>query len=210
MTEPAPKAPAAPAARAATRDRLLDAAADLFYREGVGVGVEALRRTAGVSKRTMYQLFASKDEIVAASLDRAAPRYRAALIPLDEDHRPPRARILHVFERLEDLAASPDFHGCPFVATATELKSPEHPGSLVARKHKDALTSFFRREAEHGGAADPTLLAHQLTIVYDGASARAVVQAGALHGLAVATASALLDQAGLPRPATPPVNDRTR
>jgi AcrR family transcriptional regulator len=207
VTASTPRTPATaggPAALAGTRDRLLDAAADLFYREGVGVGVETLCRTAGVSKRSMYQLFASKDEVVAASLDRAAPRYRAALIPLDEDRRPPRARILHVFERLEDLAASPDFRGCPFVATASELKSPQHPGSLVARKHKDALTAFFRQEAERGGASDPTLLAQQLTIVYDGASARAVVQAAPLHGLAVATASALLDQAGLTPPARPP------
>ena len=197
MTDTAPTAPAAAAERTTTRDRLLDAAAQLFYREGVGVGVEALCRTAGVSKRSMYQLFASKDEVVAASLDRAAPRYLAALIPLDEDRRPPRARILHVFERLEDLAVSADFRGCPFVATAAELKSPEHPGRLVARTHKDALTSFFRQEAEDAGAADPTLLARQLTIVYDGATARAVVQADALGGLAVATASALLDHAGL-------------
>jgi AcrR family transcriptional regulator len=203
MTNPVPQTSAAPPAPTGTRDRLLDAAADLFYREGVGVGVEALCRTAGVSKRSMYQLFASKDEVVAASLDRAAPRYRAALIPPDDDHRPPRARILHVFERLEDLATSPDFHGCPFVATAIELKSPEHPGSLVARKHKDALTAFFRQEAERGAATDPTLLAQQLTIAYDGASTRAVIQAGALHGLAVATASALLDQAGLTQASRP-------
>ena len=201
MTAPVPSTPVPPAAPTGTRDRLLDAAADLFYREGVGVGVETLCRAAGVSKRSMYQLFASKDEVVAASLDRVAPRYRTALIPSEEDHRSPRERILHVFERLEALSASPDFRGCPFVATAIELKSPRHPGSLVARRHKDALTSFFRQEAEHGGATDPTLLAQQLTIVYDGASSRAVVQADALHGVAVTTAAALLDLAGLSRPA---------
>jgi AcrR family transcriptional regulator len=61
-----------PVASAATRDRLLDAAAALFYREGVGVGAEAPCRKAGVSKRSMYQLFASKD-VVAAGLDRVAP-----------------------------------------------------------------------------------------------------------------------------------------
>jgi AcrR family transcriptional regulator len=65
-----------------------------IYKEGVGVGVEALCRNAGVSKRSMYQLFASKDDGVAASLDRVAPSYVAALIPSDEDGRLPRARIL--------------------------------------------------------------------------------------------------------------------
>lgn len=196
-----------PAAATSTRVRLLDAAAQLFYQQGVNVGVEALCRTAGVSKRSMYQLFDSKDEVVAASLERSAPAYQAALLPAADDDRPPRARILHVFERLEELTATPDFRGCPFVATAVELKSPEHPASLIARRHKDALTSFFQQEAERGGAHDPTLLARQLTVVFDGSSARAVVQAQALDGLAVATASALLDSAGIARSTGPALLD---
>ncbi|MGW3341681.1 TetR/AcrR family transcriptional regulator [Nonomuraea rubra] len=192
MTHPTPAA-----APVSTRDRLLDAAAELFYREGVGVGIDALCRRAGVSKRSMYQLFGSKDEVVAASLDRRAPAYQALLLPPADDDRPPRARILHVFERLEESAAEPDFRGCPFVAAAVEVKSPEHPASLVARRNKDALTAFFRREAERAGAADPALLGRQLTVAFDGASAQAVVQARGLDGLAVATAAALLDAAGL-------------
>ena len=188
---PAPQAPVA-----STRTRLLDAAAELFYREGVGVGVEALCRAAGVSKRSMYQLFGSKDELVAASLERIAPEYAAALLPA-ADGRAPRARILHVFERLEDLESVQGFRGCPFVAAAVQVKSPDHPASLVARRQKDALCSFFQHEAERGGAPDPAQLARQLTLVFDGASARSVVQAQGLDGLAVATAAALLDGAGV-------------
>ncbi|GAA4985232.1 AcrR family transcriptional regulator [Nonomuraea thailandensis] len=191
MTNPAP-----PAAPASTRERLLDAAAELFYREGVGVGIDALCRRAGVSKRSMYQLFDSKDEVVAASLERSAPAYQAFLLPPDDD-RPPRARILHVFERLEESATMPDYRGCPFVAAAVEVKSPGHPAALVARRSKDALTAFFRGEAERAGVKDPALLARQLTVAFDGAGAQAVVQARGLDGLAVATAAALLDAAGL-------------
>ncbi|HUR01106.1 MAG TPA: hypothetical protein VM347_01065 [Nonomuraea sp.] len=102
-----------------------------------------------------------------------------------------------MFERLEKAAAAPDFRGCPFVAAAVEVKSPEHPASLVARRSKDALTAFFQQEAERGGAEDPALLARQLTIVFDGSGARAVVQAQGLDGLALATAGALLDGAGI-------------
>lgn len=185
------------AALAATRDRLLDAAAQLFYSDGIGVGVEALCRAAGVSKRSMYQLFDSKDEVMAASLERVAPTYWASLAPADADDRRPRARILHVFERLEELATSPSYRGCPFVAAAVEVKRPDHPASLTARKYKDALTAFFQQEAERAGVQDPALLAQQLTIVFDGASARAVVQASALHGIAVTTAGAILDHAGV-------------
>ncbi|WP_055588892.1 TetR/AcrR family transcriptional regulator [Peterkaempfera griseoplana] len=183
--------------KTSSRERLLDAAADLFYRDGVSIGVEALCRAAGVSKRSMYQLFASKDEVVAASLDRRAPVYEAMLLPDRDDTRSPRERILHVFGQLEASAAAPEFRGCPYVATAVEVKDPAHPASLAARRHKDALTAFFRLEAAEGGARDPETLARQLTIVFDGAGARAVVQAQPLDGLAVATATALLDGAGV-------------
>lgn len=206
MTDATP--PAAPASAASTRERLLDAAARLFHEQGINVGVDAVCRAAGVSKRSMYQLFESKDELVAASLERAAPEYQAALLPAPDDGRSPRARILHVFERLEYLEPAQDFLGCPFVATAVQVKSPEHPASLIARRQKDGLTSFFQHEAQRGGAHDPELLARQLTLVFDGASARSVVQAQELGGLAVTTASTLLDIAGVD-PSLPD-NDATR
>lgn len=188
----------AAAGAASTRDRLLDTAARLFYEQGVHIGVDTLCRAAGVSKRSMYQLFDSKDDLMAASLlERTAPDYQASLLPADDDARPPRARILHVFEQLEALEQQHDFHGCPFVAAAVEVKSPEHPASLVARWQKDRLTAFFEQEAERGGANDPARLARQLTLVFDGASARSVVQAQRLDSLAVLTAGTLLDAAGV-------------
>ena len=182
---------------ASTRDRLLDAAGNLFHDQGIHVGVDAVCRAAGVSKKSLYQLFSTKDELVAASLERVGPAFGLALLPAADD-RPPRERILHVFERLEALEPEHDYRGCPLVATAVEVKSPEHPASAVARHHKDALTGFFEHEAGRAGVRDPGLLARQLTIVFDGASARSVMQARDLDGLAVATASALLDAAGLP------------
>ncbi len=186
----------APAAAPSSRDRLLDSAAELFYREGVNAGVEALCRAAGVSKRSMYQMFGSKDEVVAASLARRGPGHQALLLPPD-DGGSPCERILHVFRRLEDLSVDPSFRGCPFVAAAVELKSPDHPASRVARHSKDALTAFFQHEAELGGAPDPALLARQLTVAFDGSSTWSVIQAQGLDGLAVETARALLDAAGL-------------
>ncbi|WP_051808410.1 TetR/AcrR family transcriptional regulator [Actinoplanes subtropicus] len=201
----------APAGAASTRERLLDAAAKLFYEQGISVGVDAVCRAAGVSKRSMYQLFPSKDDLVAASLERSAPEYSAALLPAPDDGRPPRERILHVFERLEYLEPVQDFLGCPFVATAIQTKSPEHPASVIARRQKDGLTAFFRHEAQRGGARDPDLLARQLTVVFDGASARSVVQAHELDGLAVTTANALMDVAGLDpsRPDNDPASSQT-
>jgi AcrR family transcriptional regulator len=184
-------------AKPSPRDRLLDAAAALIYRQGVGTGIDALCRAAGVSKRSMYQLFEGKDEVLAAALAREEPRLSALLIPPPGAPAAPRDRVLYVFERLEEAAASPDYRGCPFLAAQVELKDPEHAASAVAARGKQGLTDFFRAEAERAGVAQPDLLARRLTILYDGASARAGIKAEVLDGLAVSTAALLLDAAGL-------------
>ncbi|MFD5792009.1 TetR/AcrR family transcriptional regulator [Streptomyces diastatochromogenes] len=184
--------------KASPRDRLLDAAAQLFYRDGVSIGVEALCRTAGVSKRSMYQLFDSKDEMLAASLERRLPWYEAQLRPADPAAGTPRERILHVFERVEKASTDPEYRGCPYLAVLVELKNPDHPASEVARRVKERLQETFRTQAERGGARDPELLARQLMLVFDGASARAGTRVERLDdGLATATVTALLDAAGV-------------
>ncbi|MHC3467313.1 TetR/AcrR family transcriptional regulator [Streptomyces sp. 7R007] len=183
--------------KASPRDRLLDAATELFYRDGVSIGVEALCRTAGVSKRSMYQLFASKDEVLAASLERRAPAYAAQLLPGPDAATTPRERILYVFERVERLSAEPAYQGCPYLAALVELKNPEHPASVVAAAAKRHLQEAFRTQAELGGARDPQLLARQLMLVFDGASARAGARIETLAGLTTATVTTLLDAAGL-------------
>ncbi|TWD80153.1 TetR family transcriptional regulator [Kribbella amoyensis] len=179
------------------RERLLDAAADLFHRDGVSIGVDALCKAAGVSKKSMYQLFRSKDEVIAESLASRGPYYQAMLLPSPDDERPARARILAVFERQDELAAGGNYLGCPFVSTAVELKNPEHPGSVVARHFKQQLTDFFRSELAAAGAEDPDGLAIQLTLAFDGASARAVVRAQALNGVGIRLAATMLDAAGI-------------
>jgi AcrR family transcriptional regulator len=179
-----------------TRDRLLDAAADLFYREGVNVGVEALTKAAGVSKRSMYQLFGSKEEVVAASLERIGPGYNASLLPSDGTGTP-RERILHVFRVLEEVAPEPDFFGCPFAATAVEIKAPDHPARAVARRYKDRLADFFRDEAEAGGASDPGALAQQLVMTFDGAGSWAVMHGEGVGGQGLRMAEILLDADGV-------------
>ncbi|MFI6934358.1 TetR/AcrR family transcriptional regulator [Streptomyces sp. NPDC050287] len=183
--------------KAGPRERLLEAAATLTYRDGVGVGIDALCKTAGVSKRSMYQLFESKDELLAASLEQRASAFVATLLPDAGDGRSPRARILHVFEQVERQAGAPEFRGCRYLAVQIELKDQSHPASQVAHRIKGNLTAFFRAEAEPGGAVDPDLLARQLSVVFDGASARAGIGADNLTGLVAPTVATLLDAAGV-------------
>lgn len=176
-----------------TRDRLLRTAADLFYREGVAtVGVERLCQTAGVSKRSMYLLFATKEDLVAETLREHGPEIVAGYFPTADADLSPRERIRYVFERLDEQSGTPDFHGCPFVNTAVETRDPDHPATVVARGFKDQLAAYFAAQAAGLGVADPEALAVQLTMVFDGAAVRAVMRGESLDGAAARTADALL------------------
>src|SRR3954463_14187032 len=97
--------------KAGARDRLIAAAERLFYAEGIhAVGVDRLCAEAEVSKRSLYQHFTGKDEVVTAMLEAKAAETLAHLAPSDT---PPRDRILSIFEQLDQAADSTDFHGCP-------------------------------------------------------------------------------------------------
>ena len=179
------------------RRRLLEAAGTLTYRDGVSTGIEAVCKAAGVSKRSMYQLFESKDELIAASLEDRSAAFVAALLPVANDGHSPRERIFHVFNQLQLQTTMPEFQGCPYLDVQIELKDHNHPASRVAHRIKGNLTNFFRVEAERGGASDPDLLARQLMLVFDGASARAGIGADDLEGLIDPTVAILLDAAEL-------------
>jgi len=159
------------------RERLLAAAEELFYREGVHLGVDRLCEVAQVSKRSMYQHFGSKDEVLVEMLKTRAAHVMAGL-DTDPDAAP-RDRILTVFDTLHAQASTPDFFGCPFVSVATELKDREHPASIAAKGYKLELTAFFEEQARLAGAIDPEMLAVQLTMMFDGAGAYSVVRGGA-------------------------------
>ncbi|MGO4593025.1 TetR/AcrR family transcriptional regulator [Leifsonia sp. 2TAF2] len=160
------------------RERVLAAAAELFVREGVNaVGVDRLAQEAEVSKRSIYQHFDGKDDIVAAMLSEYGPRVVAGYFAAD-DEGTPRERTLHVFEALHEAAQVAEFFGCPFVNVATELRDREHPAAVVARHFKEELTAYFERQAVAAGAVDAHILAIQLTLLFDGASASAAMRGG--------------------------------
>lgn len=162
--------------RPGARERLLASAEALFTRDGIrAVGVDRVCAEAGVSKRSLYQHFSGKDELVTAVVQAKADTFRTASAATAQ---PPRDRILAVFDRQETATGGPDFRGCPFVSAATELKDPAHPASLLARAQKVGLTDYLADAATEAGATEPALLAEQLTLVFDGASAWGVVRGG--------------------------------
>jgi AcrR family transcriptional regulator len=186
--------PTATSSRPAPRERLLTAAETLFYDEGIHIGVDRLCAVAEVSKRSMYQHFGSKDEVIVEMLRGRAHRLASAWS--STEGLGPRARILAVFESVRDLSALPDFHGCPFVNVATELKDREHPASVAALGYKLELNGFFEDQARSGGAADPQALGVQLTMIFDGACAYSVVRGGTTDA-ALTAAETHLDAQGV-------------
>jgi AcrR family transcriptional regulator len=162
-------APAPSEHRSSARERLLAAANELFYAEGVQtVGIDRIIERAGVAKASLYNLFGSKEELVAAYLASRHERTTSRLTEAIESVDDPRQKILAVFDAQAQQYLQPDFNGCAFIAASTE--APQ--GGLVeqaADQFRTWIRAMFIDLAEQAGARDPVGLARQLHLVYDGA-----------------------------------------
>jgi AcrR family transcriptional regulator len=162
-------APVQTAPRASARERLLAAANELFYAEGVQtVGIERIIERAGVAKASLYNLFGSKEELVAAYLalrhDQTTSRLADAIDRVDD----PRQKIMAVFDAQAKLFEQPDFNGCAFMAASTEAPV----GGLIEGAADDFrawIRRMFTDLAQEAGAPDAISLGRQLHLVYDGA-----------------------------------------
>src|SRR6202165_974119 len=138
------------------RDRLLAAADELFYAEGVHVvGVDRIVERAGVTKASLYNTFGSKDELVRAYLENHFRRRQARIANILAAHTTPRARLLAVFGEVEGLLAGSAFRGCRFISAAAE-SGPGDAGELVAEEYRAWLWSLFAELAEAAGARNAT------------------------------------------------------
>jgi AcrR family transcriptional regulator len=155
--------------RASARERLLAAANDLFYAEGVQtVGIDRIIERAGVAKASLYNLFGSKEELEAAYLasrhQETTTRLAEAMSKFDD----PRQKILSVFDAQAEQFSQPDFKGCAFVAASSEAPA----GGLVERaadEFRAWIRAMFTDLAEQAGATDSASLGRQLHLIYDGA-----------------------------------------
>lgn len=168
--------------RAPARERLLDAAEELFYERGIAAtGVDAVLRRARVAPATLYAHFGGKDHLVAAYLQRRHERWRATWDEVLSRCGPdPDARALSVFDALDrfsPLEQAP--RGCAFLAAAVEVTDPGHPAYAWLAADTRLLSDRLHELAADTGADDPAALAAELLLSYDGALAartrRAVV-----------------------------------
>jgi AcrR family transcriptional regulator len=185
------KAAAGPSAR----ERLLKAANELFYAEGVHtVGIDRVIERAGVAKASLYNTFGSKDELVRSYLEGRHARVAERITSYLEQCGTPRERLLGVFEAQGELFAEPGFRGCAFVSASAE--SPGPAVSLAADEYRGWVRGLLTGLAREAGAPDPEGLGRQLHLLYDGASLSARMDRDPAAALAArAAAATLLDAA---------------
>jgi AcrR family transcriptional regulator len=175
------------------RERILGASTQLFRDQGINcTGMDQLCAVARVSKRTLYQHFAGKDELIAEHLRRFDPDILPEVF--DRADLTPRERLLAVFEIHAPL--------CPFIGAAVEIQDPDHPARVLARDYKKAFAARLAETAREAGATNPEQLGEQLALLLDGASARGRVLNTSTFPTAAAIAAVLIDNA-LPTAAVP-------
>jgi AcrR family transcriptional regulator len=188
------------AVRRSPRERLLQAASELFYAEGVqSVGIDRVIERAGVAKASLYSTFGSKEQLVCAYLDdrhaQILGRLRAAADAVED----PVERILAVFDAQAQLFRTPDYRGCAFTAAAAEAPAGGRVDAAAESYRRD-VRALFSELAAAAGAPDPALLASQLQLIYDGGGLAAKMDRDpAIAAPARAAATALIVAAITPR-----------
>lgn len=169
-TAPRPLTPAA--------TRILDTAAGLFYSRGIqAVGVDLIAEQAGTTKKTLYDRFGSKGELVAQYLRRRDLRWRAHVEATLERgrRRSPARRPLLVFDALADWIERENPRGCAFVNAHAELADAGHPGRQAIAEQKQWVLDLLRELTAAAGVRRPAAVADSLLILLEGATVASTV-----------------------------------
>jgi AcrR family transcriptional regulator len=186
-----------------TRKRIVEAASKLFYGEGIrAVSVDAVAEKAGVTKRTLYYHFESKDELVAAYLEaRDQPNLKLMAGWFDKAEGGLPQKIEAIFQNLARSARHPRWKGCGFLRTAAELANlPGHPAIRIGARHKAGFERWLADECGKHGVAAPDELARQVVLLMDGAFSVMLVHRDPAYVEAAGRAAAALAEAAVRRP----------
>lgn len=183
---------ASPFEKPTMKERILETADRLFYLQGIrAVGVDTIAAEIGISKRTLYNHFPSKDELISAYLARRFSHARAS-------DKPPAEQILATFDSLERRFASKDFRGCPFVNAVAEMGTENRAVRKIAVAFKESRRIWFRDLLMQLGVANADDLATQLQLLVDGSIAQDLVRNDpSMARAAKAAARVLLANAGV-------------
>jgi AcrR family transcriptional regulator len=153
-----------------TRLAILKAADQMFAEHGYGlIGVDALAKAAGVTKRTLYKHFGSKAGLFQAWLELRDHAMRSALVAeVEKRATAPRDQVLVLFALLGSFASNPNYHGCPFSRALIELDDAMVESRAVAQRHKEAISDWFAGRIAAAGLADGDALCQELILLYEG------------------------------------------
>ncbi|TDR93094.1 TetR/AcrR family transcriptional regulator [Enterovirga rhinocerotis] len=154
-----------------TREKIVKAAASLFYKEGIrSVSVDAIADKAGITKRSLYYHFKSKDDLVEAYLaGRDQPNLDTFERWFGEAEGDAATKVRALFVNLAASARSPKWRGCGFLRTAAELVAmPGHPALKAANLHKTRFEEWLGRHLEPAGVTDADVLSRQIRLLLDG------------------------------------------
>ena len=186
---------------AEVRDRILETASSLFYRHGVrAVGVDLVVERAGVAKTSLYRHFGTKDDLVAAFLQREDADFWNVWDRVAERHRDdPAAELEAHLDWIGERVGRPNYRGCPQLNVAAEFPEADHPARKVATAHKQELRHRLGAIAERLGVNRPAELAGQLSLLVNGAFVSSqILAAGEATALLQTTARALVAAARQP------------
>jgi AcrR family transcriptional regulator len=180
------------ARRPTARERLLAAADELFYAEGVHtVGIDRIIERAGVAKASLYSAFGSKEELVRAYLEGREEARRARIRTGLERFPTPREKLLGLFDLLAESAAGPAYRGCPFYNASAE-SAPGGPVQEVSDGSRAWSRRLISELAGAAGARDPEALTEQLILLYDGTNAGARMDRNPAAARTARTVAAIL------------------
>jgi AcrR family transcriptional regulator len=167
----ADNSPASPSHYTPGAERLLAAASELFYREGIhAVGVDTIAAAAGVTKKTLYDRFGSKEALAVAYLRGRDARWRDYLTSgLDREPRGSAQRILAVFEISARWALENSAKGCSAINARAEVSDAGHPVAVEAARQKTWMRDLFEQLCREAGLAGPGSLAEILMLLHEGA-----------------------------------------
>ena len=160
-----------PRTTGATKDRILSAAYELFYKEGFArAGMDGIAGAAGVTKRTLYYHFESKDALAAAVLDRQHLLVFARFEKWGTGPvRTPGEFLVSLFDQIEVWASEPRWLGSGFTRLTMELANlPGHPVRQAAHRHKSAVENWMAGRLRELGVHEPEELARGIMLLIEG------------------------------------------
>ncbi len=159
------------------REQIITVALTLFYKDGFNAtGVEKIREAANVSKKTLYNHFKSKDELILAVLRRRDEEFRNNFMRAVERYgTTPTERLEAVFDAADEWFNGKQFYGCMFINASAEFTSADNPCHIVSAEHKNLMHQYIKKLAEAAGAKNPSELSEQLNLLIEGATVQAHV-----------------------------------